>query len=86
MITSAYQAVDWLRFVDRPLSSAELSLLVITIERFHKPALRDLYESLHPAKGLLGNGSDIASRFSQLRNMYESFISLYLCTANILTG
>jgi nucleolar pre-ribosomal-associated protein 1 len=67
-IISAFRIVDWLRLADHSVSSEELSRLVAVVERYHRPALKDLCESLHPAHSLLWDGLNIVSRFSQLRN------------------
>jgi len=76
-ITSAFQVVDWLRLVDFSLSPEELRRLVTVVERCHKPATKDLCESLHPAQGLLWDGLNILSRYSQLRDEYVNLIHFF---------
>ncbi|KAH7927036.1 hypothetical protein BV22DRAFT_1103957 [Leucogyrophana mollusca] len=66
-IVNAYELVDWLRLAGHTLHPTELRRLSSIIERFHKPALRELFESLHPAQGLLWIGMDLRSSFVDFR-------------------
>jgi nucleolar pre-ribosomal-associated protein 1 len=59
---SAFQIVDGLRFIDGPVSVRDVRRLVAAVQRYHKPALKDLAEFLHPAQCLLWDGFDIASK------------------------
>jgi nucleolar pre-ribosomal-associated protein 1 len=65
---SAFELVDWLRLVDRPLSYLHVQRLAAVIEHFYKPALRQLCEHMHPNDGVLWQGLQLASRFSEIRN------------------
>jgi len=76
-IISAFELVDWLRLVNNPLSFGDIRQLVSIVERYHKPALKELSEHLHPAHGLLWEAFDIESRFPQIRAEYVTFISSF---------
>jgi hypothetical protein len=56
--------------VNYSFSSEDLRRLVAAIERYYKPAIQNLIENLHPARGLSWEEDHIASLFSQTRNEY----------------
>ena len=47
---SAYELVDWVRFVNPVMSSEQLLRLSNAIFRFHPSAVRDLYLNVDPAR------------------------------------
>ncbi|KAG2153453.1 ribosome 60S biogenesis N-terminal-domain-containing protein [Suillus bovinus] len=64
-IHNAYELVDWLRFVEPTLQSQDIVRLAVVVERFHPPALKDLFENLHPANSLMWEGSDLKTSSEQ---------------------
>ncbi|KAG2045770.1 hypothetical protein BDR06DRAFT_1015311 [Suillus hirtellus] len=65
-IHNAYKLVDWLRFVDPKLQPQDIVRLSTVVERFHPPALKDLFENLHPASSLMWEGGDLKTASRQL--------------------
>ncbi|KAG0699762.1 hypothetical protein DFH29DRAFT_990668 [Suillus ampliporus] len=64
--TTAYELVDWLRFVGPTLQPQDVVRLAAVVERFHSPALKDLFENLHPADSLMWDGGDLKTASRQL--------------------
>ncbi|KAH7907124.1 ribosome 60S biogenesis N-terminal-domain-containing protein [Hygrophoropsis aurantiaca] len=62
-IINAYELIDWVRLVNPKLHPTELQRLSSTIERFHKPALKELFENVHPTHHLLWSSLDLKSSF-----------------------
>ncbi|KAG2124689.1 ribosome 60S biogenesis N-terminal-domain-containing protein [Suillus clintonianus] len=65
-IHNAYELVDWLRFVEPTLQPQDILRIVAVVERFHSPALKDLFENLHPADSLMWEGGDLKTALRQL--------------------
>jgi len=63
-VTSAFELVDWLRFVDVPLQTPQFVRLLSLVDRLHKPAVRDLFDNVHPAHALDFSDSDLAPYLS----------------------
>lgn len=67
-IVAAYELVDWLRLVDEPMGPLEMRGLVAAVDRFHRPALRDVLEYVDPGiQGALWDGVSVLERFNELR-------------------
>jgi nucleolar pre-ribosomal-associated protein 1 len=75
-IHNAYKLVDWLRFVEPTLQPQDIVRLVAVVERFHPPALKDLFENLHPADSLMWEGGDLKTASRQLLQVYVTCLSL----------
>ncbi|KAG1791586.1 ribosome 60S biogenesis N-terminal-domain-containing protein [Suillus plorans] len=65
-IHNAYELVDWLRFVNTTLQPQDIVRLSVVVERFHPPALKDLFENLHPTNSLMWEGGDLKTASRQL--------------------
>ncbi|KAG2356040.1 ribosome 60S biogenesis N-terminal-domain-containing protein [Suillus spraguei] len=65
-IHNAYELVDWLRLVEPTLQPQDIVRLSTVVERFHPPALKDLFENLHPADSLMWEGGDLKTASRQL--------------------
>ncbi|KAG1740308.1 ribosome 60S biogenesis N-terminal-domain-containing protein [Suillus lakei] len=65
-IHNAYELVDWLRFVEPTLQPQDIARLAAVVERFHSPALKDLFENLHPTDLLMWEGGDLKTASRQL--------------------
>ncbi|KAG1888586.1 ribosome 60S biogenesis N-terminal-domain-containing protein [Suillus subluteus] len=65
-IHNAYELVDWLRFVEHTLQPQDIVRLSAAVERFHPPALKDLFENLHPADSLMWEGGDLKTASKHL--------------------
>lgn len=75
-IHNAYELVDWLRFVDTTLQPQDIVRLSTVVERFHPPALKDLFENLHPANSLMWEGGDLKTASRQLLQVYVTCLPL----------
>jgi nucleolar pre-ribosomal-associated protein 1 len=71
-IHNAYELVDWLRFVEHTLQPQDIARLAAVVERFHPPALKDLFENLHPADSLMWEGGGLKTASRQLLSVYVS--------------
>lgn len=69
-IHNAYELVDWLRFVGPGLQPQDISRLAALVERFHSPAMKDLFENLHPADSLMWAGGNLKTASRQLHKVY----------------
>ena len=58
---AAYELVDWVRLIGPSLHVSELRRLIAAIERFHKPALGELFQYLDPQSVSLWDGADLLS-------------------------
>ncbi|KAG1766782.1 ribosome 60S biogenesis N-terminal-domain-containing protein, partial [Suillus occidentalis] len=65
-VHNAYKLVDWLRFAKFRLQPQDIVRLVAVVERFHPPALKDLFENLHPADSLMWEGGNLKTASRQL--------------------
>ncbi|KAG2062744.1 hypothetical protein BDR04DRAFT_1164705 [Suillus decipiens] len=65
-IHNAYELVDWLRLVEPTLQPQDIVRLSTVVERFHPPALKDLFENLHPADSMMWQGGDLKTASRQL--------------------
>ncbi|KAM5540626.1 hypothetical protein V8D89_005657 [Ganoderma adspersum] len=63
---AAYELVDWLRLIGPALHVSELRRLIAAIERFHKPALRELFQYLDPQSVSLWDGADLLSKLPRV--------------------
>ena len=69
-IQNAYELVDWLRFVEATLQPQDIVRLMVVVERFHPPAIKDLFENLHPADSLMWEGGNLKTGSRQLLQVY----------------
>lgn len=53
---SAFELVDWLRLIDEPLRSSEIMRLILIVNRYHEPALKELIWATNPKAPLLWVG------------------------------
>ena len=67
---AAYELVDWLRLIGPELHVSELSRLINVVERFHKPALKELFQYLDPQSVSLWEAADVVSDFSRVAPVY----------------
>ncbi|KAG1732030.1 uncharacterized protein EDB91DRAFT_1058414 [Suillus paluster] len=80
-IHNAYELVDWLRFVGPTLQPQDIVRLAAVVERFYSPALKDLFENLHPADLLMWEGGDLKSASRQLLQVL-SFDWMFVQSSN----
>ncbi|PIL36537.1 hypothetical protein GSI_00226 [Ganoderma sinense ZZ0214-1] len=66
---AAYELVDWLRLIGPVLHALELRRLIAAIERFHRPALRELFQYLDPQSVSLWDDAELLSKFSRVAHM-----------------
>ena len=67
---AAYELVDWLRLIGPALHISELRRLIAVVKRFHKPALRELFQYFDPQSVSLWDGADLLSNFSCLAHTF----------------
>ncbi|GBE85449.1 hypothetical protein SCP_0706360 [Sparassis crispa] len=77
--TSAYELVDWLRLADFPMHSSEVARLIAAVERFHKGALRELFEYLEPNQQSLWSSVSVADHFVAWRDQLSFRILILHC-------
>ncbi|KAF9046067.1 hypothetical protein BDZ89DRAFT_1155358 [Hymenopellis radicata] len=53
---SAFELVDWLRLIDESLRSSEIMRLILIVNRYHEPALKELIWATNPKANLLWDG------------------------------
>ena len=75
-IQSAYQLVDWLRFVGSSLQTKDIVRLAAVVERFHSRAMKDLFENLHPCDSLMWEGGDLKNSSKRLLQVYVTLLPL----------
>ena len=75
---AAYELVDWLRLIGPTLHVSELRRFIAVVERFHKPALRELFQYLDPQSVSLWDGADLQSNFYHLAHTFVAFLSLVI--------
>jgi nucleolar pre-ribosomal-associated protein 1 len=75
-VHNAYKLVDWLRFAKSRLQPQDITRLVVVVERFHLPALKDLFENLHPADSLMWEGGNLKTASRQLLQVYVTCLPL----------
>ncbi|RDX51579.1 hypothetical protein OH76DRAFT_1554958 [Lentinus brumalis] len=76
----AYEVVDWVRLNDPTLSIADVGQLLDSIERLHKPALKEFCQYLDPRSVSLWEGANLPADYSRIANEI-SFETIFLhCT------
>ncbi len=66
----AYELVDWLRLIGPALHASELRRLIAAVERYHKPALKELFQYLDPQSVAFWDGAELLSNFCRVANMF----------------
>ncbi|TBU65164.1 ribosome 60S biogenesis N-terminal-domain-containing protein [Dichomitus squalens] len=80
---AAYELVDWLRLIGPELHVSELSRLISAVEKFHKPALKELFQYLDPQSVAFWEGADVISNSARVVHA-ASFETLFLHCRNEL--
>lgn len=75
-VHNANKLIDWLRFAKFRLQPQDITRLVAVVERFHPPALKDLFENLHPADSLMWEGGNLKTASRQLLQVYVTCLPL----------
>ncbi|KAI1792498.1 ribosome 60S biogenesis N-terminal-domain-containing protein [Ganoderma leucocontextum] len=82
---AAYELVDWLRLIGPSLHVSELRRLIAAVERFHKPALRELFQYLDPQSVSFWDGADVLSNFTRVAYSAPFEVLFLHCTNSSLS-
>ncbi|RPD59503.1 hypothetical protein L227DRAFT_654118 [Lentinus tigrinus ALCF2SS1-6] len=80
----AYEAVDWLRLTGPSLSTSDLARLLESLDKLHKPALKEFCQYLDPRAVSLWEGANLPDGYPRMANEV-SFETFFLhCTHGLV--